>query len=129
MSQDSKFFDAPYDNGHTTGEDILKYPGTLKADQGIVKRYSVMGKVTATGELLLLDKNAIDGSEVPFCVTTNEADIDTAGEAKVVDTAIRGSFNDSTLIFAAGTVVADVWDDMRALSLYALPVEEIEHYE
>jgi len=63
------------------------------------------------------DKDAVDGSAIPFgvlyCTT------DTTAEDKTVVIYLQGSFNEDKLVFAAGTVLADKYTELRHLNLMA----------
>ncbi len=122
---DSVYETSPSTRGQTTGEVPLPKAETA-AIAGVLAKFSVMGKVTATGELLLLDKDAVDGSENPYGVLLET--VDTTSEAKPCTVWIRGSFESATLVFAVGTVVADVWDALRALQIYAFDVEDMGNH-
>lgn len=82
----------------------------LLKDNGVFARGTVLGKITASKVCVAVDKSKVDGSEVPYCILTD--DVDTTGATVDVTTTgyLSGSFQESNLIFG-GT---DTADDHRA---------------
>lgn len=81
-----------------------------------VSRGGVLGKVTASGKLKLLDKNATDGSENPFAVAAQA--VDATGGDENISCYLSGEFASDKLSFVSGTVYGDVKDAMRTLCMY-----------
>ncbi|MNW38162.1 hypothetical protein D3C74_152210 [compost metagenome] len=54
----------------------LKLPGgvLLAQGNGVVKKGTVLGKVTASSKFIPYDPNATDGSEVAVCILDNDQD-------------------------------------------------------
>lgn len=97
--------------------DMVTDVGTIVSGQGLLARGTVLGKITASGKLAICDKAASGtGCNVPFAVLANETDATSADKTATVY--IMGAFNASSLIFAAGTVVADVKDLARDKNMY-----------
>ncbi len=70
-----------------------------------LERGTVLGQITLTGKLAVLDKDATDGSEEPYGVLAEAAG---PGTDVPVTTYVKGEFNADALHLADGTVVADV---------------------
>ena len=83
---------------------------------------SVLGKITATGALVLCAAAAGDGSQNPFAVCPeNIFTFDEAGEpeAKFTSVIVEGFFNSTALRFGAGYTFAALRDAMAARGLHA----------
>lgn len=85
-----------------------------------LERGTLMGKITATGQIQACDHTASDGSETPFGVLAE--DIDTSGGAATGLIYLTGIFDSSKLTFGGSTAIADVKDAMRNVNLYAKTV-------
>lgn len=70
-------------------------------------------------QVKLLDKNATDGSSVPYAVLAEAVDATSA--AKKAIAYLEGQFNERQLVFASGTDIEDVRDAMRDVGLIAVP--------
>lgn len=70
-------------------------------------------------QVKLLDKNATDGSSVPYAILAEEVDATSA--AKMAIAYLEGQFNERQLVFASGTDIEDVRDAMRDVGLIAVP--------
>ncbi|MCD5324769.1 MULTISPECIES: head decoration protein [Pontibacillus] len=93
---------------------------TLSADQGVLKRGTVIGVVTASGEGVLVDKSKTDGSEKAYAVLAET--VDTTGEVKVTPGYITGLFNVNELAFADEDAIDDHKITMRERGLYVKDV-------
>ena len=100
---------------------ILERGATVLLNQVLV-RGSVMGMVTASSKLLLLDKDAVDGSEVPYGVLADS--LDTTGADNVGPVFITGEFIEDSLVFEAGTDIDDMRAAMWAKNLYTKPLAD-----
>lgn len=97
---------------------------TVVSGEGVVVEFTVMGRITASRKLAVLDKDAVDGSAVPVGVMATDTLDATSGDYVGAALYLKGEFNENRLIFAAGTAYADVQDEMIAANLYiskALP--------
>lgn len=88
---------------------------TLKGDQGVIKRGTVLGIITASGLAVPVDSSASDGSQTPYCIATDTIDT-SAGEVKTTGY-ISGLFNSKALIFGGTDTLADHEDKLRALQI------------
>jgi hypothetical protein len=67
-------------------------------------------------QVKLLDKTAGDGSSEPYCVLSEDVDATSAAEYSIGY--LQGQFNERSLVFASGTDLEDVRDQMIAKNMY-----------
>lgn len=115
MGFDSKNTNTAMDEIITPGFPAIERGQIVLSGQTLV-RGSVVGKVTASSKMVLLDKDAVDGSEVPFGVVADY--IDASAGDKVGPIWRTGEFLAEKLIFEAGTVLSDVQAAMEAIQLW-----------
>lgn len=77
---------------------------SLKSGQGVVKRGTVLGIITASGLAVAVNSTATDGSQTPFCIATDSVDTTNGDVQSTGYTA--GMFNSAALIFG-GTDTVD----------------------
>lgn len=82
----------------------------------VLARGAVLGKITASGKYILCDKAAVDGSQTPVAILAEAVDATAADKQSVVF--LSGSFNETKLTLAAGTVANDVRAALRDLNIY-----------
>lgn len=85
----------------------------------IVGDYFTVTVTIQPRQVLKLDKTATDGSSAPYAVASE--DIDAAAAAKTGVGYLEGEFNQRALVFASGTDVEDVRDEMRDLGMLVKP--------
>ena len=68
-------------------------------DTGVLEKHTVVGKITATGKLVVLTPGASDGSEKAYGILTQAVDA-TSADVKV-GVYIGGFFNDAALVWPA----------------------------
>jgi hypothetical protein len=68
---------------------------------------SVMGRIAATGKVVLLDKDASDGSQFPVGINTEEVTIGAGDEANL-SLCVAGEVDETGLVFVTGTTLATV---------------------
>lgn len=89
---------------------------TIAAGQGILRRGTVLGIVTASGKAVAVDKAAADGSNVPYGILTDDVDATTETNATVY---ISGVFNKNALFFGGDTdTAADYETELRKLGIF-----------
>ena len=89
---------------------------TIAAGQNLV-RGAVLGKITASGKLVLSLAAASDGSQTPYAILADEeADASAADLGATVY--LSGQFLGKNLTFGAGHTAASVRDGMRNLNIY-----------
>ena len=82
-----------------------------------IKRGDVLGKVTGSGEVKLMDAAAADGSENFYGVAVE--DVDATAAARVGIVGKTGTFNETVLNFGGATTIADVdKDEARKLGCF-----------
>lgn len=93
---------------------------TLKAGQGVLKRGTVLGIITATGLAVPVDSTQTDGSQTAFGILADDIDTGdaTATENVVAAAYVSGHFNRRALIFG-GTDTADKHETrLRELGIF-----------
>lgn len=89
---------------------------TIASGQGVVKRGSVLGIITASGKGKLAAKASVDGSQIAKFVVAE--DVDSTSADVVAQCYQSGSFNRKALIFAAGNTASDHEDSLRQYSIF-----------
>lgn len=75
--------------------DVITEEGIL--DTGNLAKYTVLGKITATGKLVQWAPGAADGSQIAYGILTQPADASAADQK--VGVYIGGFFNDAALVW------------------------------
>lgn len=108
-----------YDNlfvGDNNTVDIQVKSVKLPADQGVLKRGTVLGIITASGLAVKVDSTKSDGSQTADCILTD--DIDTTGASLATTAYSAGTFNRKALIFG-GTDTATLHETrLRELGIH-----------
>lgn len=78
--------------------DIITKPAVIK-QAGAIAAGSVLGRITATGKLVVCDTAAADGSEVPAAILAEAVDTTSADVTAAVY--LAGEFNLDWLVFHA----------------------------
>ncbi len=89
---------------------------TLVGGQGVLPRGSVVGIVTADKKGKLVDKAAVDGSEVAKLILCDDTDT-TLGDTKAICYK-TGVFNRNALNFGGASVAADHEEELRDVGIY-----------
>ena len=96
--------------------DIIPWGVTLKAGAGVMRRGTVLGRITGKGTIdnpicKILDSGASDGSETPYGILADTVDTgDAPAVGGIAATAYRtGIFNGNALIFN-GADTPDIFD-------------------
>lgn len=85
---------------HAGDADIVTEEATVAAGAGTLAKYTVMGRVTATGKLVKHNPAAVDGSQNAVAILTQGLTAGAADVAVAVYTA--GFFNHAALTWDAG---------------------------
>lgn len=89
----------------------------LAAGQGVLKRGTVLGIITASGQAVKVDSSKSDGSEKADCILTDT--VDTTGEEPIVTTAYSsGLFNRKALIFGGSDTAEKHETRLRELGIF-----------
>lgn len=86
------------------------------AKAGILKRGTILGKVTDSGEYALSKKGAADGSEIPCAILVD--DVDTTTDAVSGGLYLMGEFNQNRIIHDDTWAAADLKAAMRPFSIF-----------
>ena len=75
--------------------DVVTEEGII--DTGVLAKYTVLGKITATGKLVALNPAGADGSQIAYGVLTQAVDA-TAADVRA-GVYVAGFFNDAALVW------------------------------
>ncbi|MFY0545461.1 head decoration protein [Brevibacillus sp. H7] len=89
---------------------------TLKSGQGVLKRGTVLGIITASGLAVKVDSGQTDGSQTSNCILTD--DVDTTSGNVVATAYSAGTFNRSALIFGGTDTAAIHETRLRELGIF-----------
>ncbi len=89
---------------------------TLQAGQGVLKRGTVLGIITATGLAVPVNNANTDGSQIADCILAD--DVDTTGGNVVAEAYISGYFNRKALIFGGDDTASDHEARLRELGIF-----------
>lgn len=78
--------------------------GVIASGQNL-SRGALLGRITASGKLKLVDKNATDGSQTVYAVLAEAVDATT--DDKTATIFLTGEFNENALTVAAENTVAE----------------------
>jgi len=107
-----------YDNLNTGSIDLVTETLTVKQGENLV-RGTVLGKITATGKMVIVDSTNTDGSENPYAVLVEDVD---ATSADVVSGGyVSGVFNENKLVFGGTDTYLTHKAAMRLLGMYIQP--------
>lgn len=96
-------------------------PGVIASGSGVVKRGTVLGKITASGKYTTVDATLSNGAEDPTAVLAEDVDATSADVNGALY--LTGQFNPEALIVGSGTV-ASYATAMRNVSLFQKAVAE-----
>lgn len=97
-------------------KEIVTKAKTIKSTGGVVAARSVLGAVTADGELLLSASAVNDGSEDPVAILVH--DVDTTDGDVVAPVYLEGCFNPDLLVYGTGHTAASVEAALEARNVY-----------
>ena len=86
------------------------------AKAGILKRGTILGKVTDSGEYVLSKTGAADGSEIPCAILAD--DVDTTDSSVSGGVYLMGEFNQNRIIHDESWTAADLKDALRKFSVF-----------
>lgn len=95
--------------------------GVIVSGSGALVRGTVLGKVTASGKLAIVDATKSDGTETPYAVLAEGVDATSADKNAPIY--LTGQFNPGALTVGSGTV-ASYATAMRKVSLFQKAVGE-----
>lgn len=94
---------------------VVTDPGII-AKAGILKRGTILGMVTASGEYTLSKKDATDGSETPSAILVD--DVNTTEGSVNGGLYLMGEFNQNRIIHDATWTAAELKAAMRQFSIF-----------
>lgn len=94
---------------------IVTEEETILSGQDVTRK-TVMGKITASGKLVIVDSSNSDGSEVAYCIMAEDIDASAADTVGIVYKS--GEFSQKELIFGGSDVYGDHKEAMRSLGMY-----------
>lgn len=92
---------------------------TIKGGQRLLAG-SVLGRITATGKLVLAEAAAGDGSQTPMAVlpyNLNTYDADGNAKDMTSQVVVKGHLNETALVFGTGLTIASTRDTLRAAGI------------
>jgi hypothetical protein len=93
--------------------------GNIVSGAGKLARGTVLGQITASGKLKLVNSANTDGSKTPYAVLAEDADASSADAAAPLY--LTGEFNENHLVFGGSDTVDTHRAALRALSIFAKP--------
>ncbi len=96
--------------------EILTTGVTVAAGQGLIKRGTVIGKITASGKGKKTDKANSDGSQVARFVVAQDVDATSADAMAVCYKS--GLFNRDALIFGGTSTAANHEEELRGSGIF-----------
>jgi len=91
-------------------------PVTIASGAGVLKRGTVLGKITASGKSVKSASASADGSQVPDTILAQDVD---ATSADIAATAYAsGEFVESALILGTGHTLDSIRDGLRDKNIY-----------
>jgi len=113
MPQNNGFTEVPFNNDTMlAGDDYVTGSETV-ATGNVLPKGQIVGRVTASGEIVALNTAATDGSQTPYAILAEAVDA-TAG-ALIAPVYLSGEFKESALTPAVTTAIKDA---LRALNIY-----------
>lgn len=99
--------------------------GTVLSGEAARTRGTVMGRITASGKLVIVDSDGTDdGRRTPYCVLAEDVDASLAD--KEVATYHTGEFNEDALIFGTGDTKETHRDAMRDLGMHMKKTQNVD---
>ncbi len=86
------------------------------AKAGLLKRGTILGKVTASREYVLCKKSAEDGSKKPCAILVD--DVDTTDEGVLGGVYLMGEFNHHRTLFDDSWTIPELADELRQFSIF-----------
>lgn len=89
---------------------------TIVSGAGVLKRGTVLGKITTGGKLTKSASASSDGSQVPYCILAEDVDATSADADTIVY--MGGTFNQNALILGTGHTLASIYDALRQVDIH-----------
>lgn len=95
---------------------------TVVSGQNVV-RGTVMGQITASGKISIVNSANSDGTENPYCVMAEDVDASLADDVGI--TYQTGQFNENALVFGGADTIATHRAAMRQLNMHGMPSMDV----
>jgi hypothetical protein len=103
------------DNLIADGYPIVTEAVTVLSGQNLV-RGALVGKITASGKIVLSLSAAADGSQTPYGILSEDVDASSSDKASVIY--IAGAFNKTKVTFGTGHTAASTLNALRDSNIY-----------
>lgn len=94
---------------------VLAEAGETKFIVGDAFTYTI-AQAAGSGQLAIVDNDAINGTDVPFGILVNDVDVSSA--TADADLYVRGEFNQNEIIVPDGDSVANYKEALKAINIY-----------
>lgn len=98
---------------------VVTEKATVVSGAGVVVRGTVLGRVTASGKLNVVNSANSDGSQVPYAIACDTVDATGADVATAVY--LTGEFNEAALVFGGSDAAATHKAALRGLGIFLKP--------
>lgn len=105
-----------HDNLFAGSFPVVTRKRTILTGQGVLKRGTVLGRITAGGKFVKSLSASADGSQTPREILAH--DVDATAADKEAITYLTGEFNASELTIGAGHTAASIRDGLQDLSIF-----------
>ncbi|WP_321157718.1 head decoration protein [Providencia stuartii] len=86
------------------------------AKAGILKRGTILGKITTSRQYVLCKKDATDGSEKPCAILVD--DVNTTENSVLGGIYLMGEFNHHKTTYDASWTISELTDELRQFSIF-----------
>ncbi len=104
------------------GDSALRTKSITILSGQVLTRGALLGKITASGKLILSLNAAADGSEAAYAILAEDVDAG-AGDVTGVPVYTKGDFNSNAMTFGTGQTEANTYDDLREVGIFIKPAE------
>ncbi len=111
-----------YDNLLSGDHDIVtEEPDIIAGGQGVLKRGTALGRITATGKMAVLNSANTDGSQAIYGILG--ADTDTTNGDATTFVYLTGEFNQANVIFGGTDTYLTHKDTARTKGIFFKPIQ------
>lgn len=100
----------------TQVQPVTATAATVLSGEGVLARGSVMGRVSASGKLKLVNSSSDDGSQNPYGILADGVDATSADATGVIF--LTGEFNSDALVFGGTDTAATHEAEARKIGLF-----------
>lgn len=95
---------------------VVADKATIVSGAGVLTRGTVLGLVTASGKLTIVDSSKSDGTETPYAVLAE--DVDATSADKTCAVYLTGEFNIDKLVFGGSDTAATHKVNARKIGIF-----------